>query len=153
MKTTVIIMQGVPGSGKSTYARRLRDVGCGLGITTRIVSADDYFVDGDGVYRFDPGKLGTAHAVCMRAFLDELRAGACDGIVVDNTNTTAIELAPYMAVAASFGAPAKIVRMECDVNAASQRNVHGVPHDKILAMYDRMVTERLPPYWKFEVVR
>ena len=41
----VHVLCGPPGSGKSTWAAGIRD--------SYVVSADDYFTDTDGQYRFD----------------------------------------------------------------------------------------------------
>jgi adenylate kinase family enzyme len=55
MKQQLIIVRGIPGSGKSTFASS-------LGIPH--YEADQYFIGADGVYRFDFSKLGEAHRQC-----------------------------------------------------------------------------------------
>lgn len=88
----VKILSGISGSGKSTYARRHRGV---------IVSADDYFVR-DGAYRFNPARLSSAHATCFARYLGALDDGH-PLVIVDNTNTTAVEIAPYVLAAQAKG--------------------------------------------------
>lgn len=79
----VIILCGVSGSGKSTIAK---EIGSGY-----VVSADDFFM-ASGEYKFDPTMLPAAHGQCLRDFVGCLQYG-CDTIVVDNTNTTMMEVA------------------------------------------------------------
>jgi predicted kinase len=62
----------------------------------------------------------------MRAVIEALAAGR--NVVVDNTNTTNEEVAPYLLVAAAYGATARIVRVSCDPETAWKRNTHGVPY-------------------------
>lgn len=143
----VLILAGVPGSGKSTYVNNL-----GLSRES-VVSADNYFVGSDGEYRFDPTKLGAAHGDCLRGFVSALMKGMAT-VVVDNTNTTAIEMAPYVALAAAYGYMVEIVRFSCDPAVAAERNVHGVPERAVRAMADRLdrtFQDGLPPFWNVTV--
>ena len=52
----LFLLRGLPGSGKSTFAKAL------TGVYT--IEADRYFMDGDE-YKFDPSKLKDAHAWCQ----------------------------------------------------------------------------------------
>ena len=137
------IMQGVPGSGKSTIAETY----AGFGV---IVSADTFFVKlGNGTYNFQPARLPDAHREC---YLDFCKAVA-DGVavvVVDNTNTTPTEIAPYERHATAFGYEVEIVRVMCDPVVAAARNTHGVPEKGVLAMHDRIQRGKnaMPPWWK-----
>lgn len=147
-----MIMRGLPGSGKSTWVRNQ--------LTKpefkrwMHVSADDYFIVGN-TYRYDPKKIGEAHAQCLRRFVAELyplRPEAPEGIFVDNTNTTAVEIAPYYALALTYGADVKIIRINCPFEVAAPRNVHGVPTSTIWRMYQNILSERLPPHWVEEII-
>jgi len=145
----IIIMQGVPGSGKSTLVRKHYP-------EAEVVSADDYFMS-EGKYKFDPNLLPAAHAACLRIFI-----GWCGDfryiktnrvMIVDNTNTTVIEIAPYMAIAQAYGHDAEIFYVQTNVNVAFERNIHGVPLDKMWVMHDRIIDSHkmMPPWWKFAV--
>lgn len=139
MTINVMIMQGVSGSGKSTYAQNVRTACNANAETCWIVSADDYFVDDEGRYNFDPSKLGAAHATCFARFLELLDySKAVDTtrhmtVIVDNTNSTAVEIAPYMAAAAATAVDSKhavattIVRVPCPSAVALSRTTHGTP--------------------------
>ncbi len=111
----VIIMRGIPGSGKSTEARSFGG---------HVVSTDDYFMI-DGVYRFDFRKLGEAHVSCMRRFIEHLNAGH-ETVVVDNTNICIFEVNPYRLVALAMGYQVAVVHVVCDPEICAKRNTHGV---------------------------
>lgn len=145
MKNKVTILRGIPGAGKSTYiAKNLND--------NLIMSADLYFMK-EGRYVFDRSKLGEAHASCLRAFLVWIQAGV-DGIVVDNTNITGLEIAPYAALALAYGYELEIVTLKVDFLTAHSRNVHGVPLASVRRMAERLEIEgkHFPPYWPHRVV-
>jgi predicted kinase len=147
---SVIVLRGLPGSGKSTHATQLAEGARARGLTTAMVSADDFFVEiGGGTFAFDVTKLAEAHGTCFRRFLDFLAAGTAL-VVVDNTNTSAVEISPYMLAAQAFGYEAKIVELACTVAAATSRNQHGVPAASIAAMAALLETESLPGWWTVE---
>lgn len=145
------LMQGLPGSGKSTVARRIQDrdpIGQAV-----IVSADTF----PGLYTFDPaGKvvgfnptlLGKAHGACLRNAIQAIQDGAST-VIVDNTNLTALELAPYVAVAQAFGLAPIILRVECDADQAFARNTHGVPEAAHKRMRETLREYRPAPHWQF----
>lgn len=138
----VIVLRGVPGSGKSHQAA------CMTGAT--VVSADHYFIDSDGEYKFDPSKIAAAHAACLRRFLDELTSPSSELLIVDNTNASIAEMAPYMALAGAFGVEAEIIEVACDPAVAAARNVHGVPPDVVHKLHEiaRANDPLIPPWWK-----
>lgn len=142
MDNRVIVLSGIPGSGKSTAAQRYR-----FAWDAKIVSADDFFTDDDGRYHFNPAQIADAHATCLRSFVSLLQM-RWPVVVVDNTNTTAIEVAPYMALAQAFGYEALLLTVRADAALAHARNVHGVP----LHTVERMalaISERVcPPWWR-----
>jgi len=132
-------MQGVPGSGKTTIAEeRWPDF--------RRCSADDYFVV-DGEYRFDPAGLPQAHQASFEKFLAAIADRA--DVVVDNTNTSVWELAPYFRYAEVQGYDVRIVRVLCDPEVAAARNSHGVPAHAVKRMAEGIEASasQLPPWW------
>lgn len=140
---TVIIMRGIPGSGKSTYAKASFP-------NALICSADDFFMK-DGVYKFDGVKIGMAHAECFSKFMRNIENTLpIAKIVIDNTNTQLWEMAPYRAVAHYFGHGVRIIRMACDPEIAASRCVHGVPNGAVMNMHSRM--EDVPSFWGGEEI-
>lgn len=158
---TVMILIGAPGSGKSHFANDtwIRHEG-----RVTIVSADAYFTDAaTGKYHFNPARLADAHAECLRLFTKALVNVATFGrhadadkrlIIVDNTNTTALEIAPYYAVARAFRARILLVNFAAFAHADEcvARNTHGVPEAVVRAAHARTckIFPELPPYWECE---
>lgn len=141
----VIIMRGVPGSGKSTYVSKNFP-------GAAVYSADDYFVNAEGVYVFDPRKLPQAHGKCLKDFVFHLERPFSSDAVIDNTNTTAVECAPYAALALAYGCALEIVTIQCDPEVAAARNTHGVSVEGVKAMHKRLTEAQLMPWWPHRIV-
>lgn len=129
MRRRVIIMRGIPGSGKSHHAAAISSRAKQFGKPVTVVSADDFFVE-DGEYLFDPRRIGQAHADCMRRFLIALKSGV-EVVIVDNTNIHLWEYDHYMQAAdlACYGV--EIMEAKADVTTCIARNIHGVPAEVI----------------------
>lgn len=142
----VYIMRGLPGAGKSTFIKTLTG-------KIDICSADDFHMK-NGVYSFDPKNIAAAHNQCLTDFLTglEIYENQFDYTVIDNTNTSAWEIAPYYRLAEIFKQEVKIIRIHCDFETASARNIHGVPLEIIWRMNQNILTERLPAHWKEEII-
>lgn len=140
----VIILSGVSGSGKSTYAKKHWP-------NTPTCSADHFFMV-DGEYRFDPARLASAHGACLRDFVDRLLASSEECLVVDNTNTTIAEIAPYVALAQAYGHAVRIVTVLCVPEVAAKRNTHGVSESIVLAQATRLNSRDMPPWWAHEYI-
>ncbi len=160
----VVILSGVSGSGKSTSARKLWN-DLEPGNYCKVVSADDFFMV-DGEYKFDPTKLSDAHGKCFREYISVLNDGvhtasgfksSYDLVVVDNTNTTAVEIAPYILGAQAYGWEVEILTVMCeteaDIKACAARNAHGVSFEGVLRQHTNLKMRQLMPWWKNTVVR
>ncbi len=140
----IYILRGLPGAGKTRFTKTMPDVD--------IFSADDYHTFG-GIYKFDPKRAGYAHNECFKAYLARAIQGKVGrDIIVDNTNTTLMELSPYVRVAEATARDYKIMYFLCDVPTSIERNIHGVPANTILTMSKNLLTEIVPPFWNQEVV-
>jgi predicted kinase len=124
---TLVLLRGLPGSGKSTVAKLLQPSGW-----SAHYEADMYFMQ-DGEYKFDPTKLRQAHSWCAsqteKAMVDEIPT-----VTVSNTFTQEWEMETYYALAEKHGYTVVSMIVE---NRHGGKNVHGVPEDKLQAMADR----------------
>lgn len=125
----VIILRGIPGSGKSTYAK---SISCPWIV---ICSADDFLSMG-GSYNFNPSQLRNAHDWCYGKYRASLALDV-PLVVVDNTNTRAWEFERYISAAKEWQYNVRVCRMVADVETCIRRQVHNVPADKILQMAER----------------
>jgi predicted kinase len=85
----VIIMIGAAGSGKTHYIKHV------LGGDVRVFSADDFFTDARGVYRFEKARLSEAHQECMYQFISAIHNTVIEDqvFVIDNTNVSIEQVA------------------------------------------------------------
>lgn len=146
-KGKVIIMRGVPGSGKTYKAvRMMRDIMC---------SADDYFTNKmTGKYEFKIENIGFAHEACMVKFLKYLNFGIERPLIVDNTNISIYECAPYYQVASALGFDVELITIVCDPKVAIGRQKHGVPAAKVylMSLILEEQTKHIPTFWNHRVV-
>ena len=131
-KKKVVILRAIPGSGKSTLARTIQS----MEPDTVIVSADNYFIDENGVYTFKPAEIKNAHAQCMSDFNNALRDRNVKMIIVDNTNIQRWNFLAYIKIARQMRAQVTVIRFDAD-KSVGNRNTHGVPEETIQSMYSK----------------
>ena len=119
----LILVRGVPGSGKSTYAKTL---------VNYAIEADHYFVRIDGVYDFNPKLLKNAHDWCYNEVVEALRSDPEETVSVANTFTRVCEMQRDIDYAKANNIPFKVVRCQ-----GSFQNIHGVPDKKVQEMLER----------------
>ena len=128
-------MRGVSGSGKSTLARKLAE-----GSDAVIYSTDDFFMV-DGRYSFDPKRIGEYHAENQKRTKEAMNQGVgC--IIIDNTNTQAWEMRPYVEMALEYGYEVEIkqpdpVSFEELMKRQSQRPDKNLSEEIIKKMLNR----------------
>lgn len=128
---TLVLLRGLPGSGKSTFANFVWN-------DYAICEADKYFIV-DGEYKFDGGKLREAHEWCreqveIRMKDNEANPQYYPEIVVSNTFTQEWEMDEYFKLAEKYGYMVFTLIME---NRHGSINQHGVPNDKLEQMKNR----------------
>jgi predicted kinase len=119
---TLILLRGLPGSGKSTFAKTLGGIH---------IEADHYFMK-DGEYKFDASKLKQAHEHCRTSTEGWMMEGY--NIVVSNTFTQEWEMDAYYELAKKYGYRVYSIIVE---NRHNGVNEHGVPADKLEQMKNR----------------
>jgi predicted kinase len=124
-----VVVRGLPGSGKSTFADKLATEHGYLHL-----EADDHFMV-NGVYRFDPARVADAHAVVARDALGAMQAGR--RVVIANTHVRLWEMAAIVGAARLAGK--SLCFVEC---TGRWDNVHNVPEEAIARMKSRW--ESLP---------
>lgn len=136
---TVIIVRGLPGSGKSSWAKKNFP-------DAVVVSADDHFMVGGG-YRYDHSKIEAAHEDCFEKFWYAVKDGRSSTVIVDNVFQRLWQISPYMKVAQFRGHDVQLVRCYTEDPFTSwERNTHGVPRDKfgfVVKAFDKA-----PKAWK-----
>ena len=132
-------MRGVPGSGKSTKAKELRDSFVRDGYQTSILSTDDWFMC-DQVYMFEPKQISTAHA-WNQARAKKLAGRGQPVIIIDNTCMQLWEMRAYLEIAEQhqYGFETYDVGSG-DLEVCAVRNQHGVP----LAAIQKMAASYQP---------
>jgi predicted kinase len=134
---TMILMQGIPGSGKSTMVDSLcRRFGYA---TTAVCSTDDFWYDENKVYRFDSARLGAAHQWNQDRATLAMKRG--ETVIVDNTNIKREHVAPYLVAAAKHGYEVQVVRVAVDPTLA------------VLRQEDRSEDRRVPAATIFRMHR
>ena len=119
----LILLRGLPGSGKSTFANLLGGIH---------VEADQYFMQ-DGEYKFDASKLKQAHNWCKLRVEHSMEDGA-NKITVSNTFTQEWEMDTYFELTEKYGYQTSCLIVE---NRHGGVNIHGCPDDKIEQMKNR----------------
>ena len=132
MDKVLILLRGLPGSGKSSFANL-------IWASQVICEADQFFYDKEGNYNFDATKLGQAHKACQEKVETFMKDNQNNHqfypeIVVSNTSTTEKELQPYLDLALKYGYTVVSLIVE---NRHGGKNIHGVPDEKLEAMRNR----------------
>ena len=125
----LILLRGLPGSGKSTFAKNYA-----LNIDGIHLEADMFFTDKEtGAYVFDPSKLRYAHEWCQERVESFMKHGA-QPIIVTNTFTQEWEMQPYFDMAEKYD---YMVHPFIAENRHNGVNEHGVPAEKLEQMKNR----------------
>jgi len=128
----LILVRGVPGSGKTTLANECAATYRSAGISSVVVSADDWMVDEDGKYAYDHMRLPHCHTMCQREVCRQMTEGT-RVIFVANTFVRKWEAEVYLQLARLWGYTVTVYRM-----TGEYENVHGVPADKVAIMKANM---------------
>jgi hypothetical protein len=151
-RPTLVIMQAVPGSGKSTAVnlaveRLEQQLGSGVAV---VASADHYF---EG-RKFNPTELGFAHHAChVNAFTGAHSSSGHRFIFVDNTNCNLGESWRYVRFAADsdFNVVFWRITVAGDKSTAcrglAERGLHLKDLGKLEVYWAKMMANPIPATW------
>ena len=130
MEKILYIVRGIPGSGKSTFAKTFK--------TVEHYEADMFFMRGNG-YEFDATKLKAAHEWCQNMVENYMKDSMINDqyypeIAVSNTFTQEWEMRPYFELAKTYGYKVFSVIVE---NRHGGTNQHEVPEEVLTKMCER----------------
>ena len=138
MKKTLLMVRGIPSSGKTTLAKTIVELINNLSFNASLqdnavmFAADDFF-EKDGKYEFDASLLGKAHNMCKENTRKALKNGI-EFVIVSNTSTTESELEPYIKMAKEHNYNFTSIIVE---SRHGNMNEHNVPPSKIEEMKKR----------------
>lgn len=143
-KKYLYVIRGIPGSGKSTLAGIIANGSSEFAdMQTSHIEADDYFINKDGDYVFDPKAIPEAHEQCRKRCAINMIRGT-PVIIVSNTFTEEWQIEWYRKEALLRGYT--IIELVCLSNFKS---IHSVPDDTVARMrkrlgrdlYSRLITD------------
>ena len=135
----IVLMRGLPGSGKTTRAQELGGIIC---------SADDYRIDETGNYFFNPFLTGECLRKCEEKCLHSILKN-CNFIIIDNMNLHSFCVIPYLYLSASFGYDIRFedIRTDLSDGELSARSVHGISASAIRNIRARANWDSIETYY------
>jgi predicted kinase len=135
MNKNLLLLRGLPGSGKTTFAKVLEGAD-----GFQVFSLDDFFTDKDGNYAFDYKQNHLAYKTCQSQTEAAMKNGVSK-ILVDQTFALLWELQPYLVLAATYGYRVFVCTME---NRHDGENSHGITDEQLVKMAKGFKVELLP---------
>ena len=123
--TTLTLIRGLPGSGKTYLSSMIADIQDCLAY-----EADDYFYDDYGNYVFDETELRQAHQQCQKRTKYGLMSE--HDVIVSNTFTTLREMKEYYLMAKELGATLNVITCQGQFGS-----IHNVPESTMEKMRKR----------------
>ena len=113
----LVIVRGIPGSGKSTIAKKLfpKYLHC---------EADQYFEGIDGGYNWKASEVPNAHAWCQSSAMEGLSLGM--DVIVTNTFVRKQDMKPYLDMAEKFNAEVTVI-----IANSNFKDIHNVPESVV----------------------
>jgi predicted kinase len=127
MSKTLYLIRGIPGSGKTTFAKQLAK----SHPHALHYEADDWFTNEDGTYEYRPAEIKDAHACCV-SNCSKGMANGNEVIIISNTFTRHWEMDAYFLLANEHG-----YEVVCVIMNNCFQNVHDVPSNIVQQMKER----------------
>jgi predicted kinase len=128
----MILMRGIPGSGKSTISQILKN---GLE-NCEILSTDDLFGIGEN-YKYDQNKIKEYHDLNKSKALKACMDGK--NIIIDNTNVFNEHLEKYIEYATKYNYQIFEIAVLAKQEVAYKRQLHRVPYESHKRMNDNLI--------------
>lgn len=129
LQHSLILLRGLPGSGKTTLAHLLSESG-----KYPVYSVDDYFTNTKtGDYQFDFKNNHLAYKQCEEQTKQSMLKQV-PKLIVHNTFTMDWELEPYFKLASDFNYMLFVVTVE---NYHQNSNTHGVSSEQLQKMAEK----------------
>jgi predicted kinase len=128
----LIILRGLPGSGKTTLAAVFSEEG-----KYPDFSVDDYFTDENGHYEFRFQENHLAYKQCEEGVRAAMQQGA-PKIILHNTFTMEWEMEPYFKLASAYAYRLHVLTVE---NRHGSTNVHDIPEEQLERMRTKYVVK------------
>lgn len=138
MKPELIIVRGLPGSGKSTFAKKEYP-------NYNHFEADQYFTDIHGIYTYNRNEIDKAHTSCFDKVIDSLTIEGIS-VVVSNTFTRLEFIKRYLKYINAFGIRAEIHEM-----LGNYGSIHNVPECDMKKM--KKAWQEIPTNWDIDVIK
>jgi len=136
MHKSLILLRGLPGSGKTSLAKILNEEG-----KYPVLSIDDYFTNTEtGAYKFEFEKNHLAYKSCEERTKALMKKGL-KKIFLDNTFTLEWEMEPYFKMAAEFGYRVFVITIE---NRHGGKNIHNISNEQLKKMAEKYKVVLLP---------
>lgn len=140
-KRIVILLRGLPGSGKSHVAKLIRDHETSRGVTPRVLGLDDYFMvenekfvkDADTgkivkrkvhEYEFEEAMEPTYRESLLRAYKKTLEDGFFTFVIVDSVNDKVAYFSEFWTIAKKMSFEVYVAELAADAHVCAKRNIH-----------------------------
>ncbi len=126
----IILLRGVPGSGKTTCAKEKYP-------NHVLCEADEFFIDSKtGYYKYIPERIADAHEYCYNKVIENIEKG--NDVVVANTFVHLWEMRPYLDLREK-GHRVKIITLNRE-----GKNTHNVPEEVVKKMRNEFEMDSHP---------
>lgn len=125
---SLILLRGLPGSGKTTLAKELSENG-----KYPVFSVDDYFTDQQANYKFEFEKNHLAYKQCENNTRISMQNNISK-IFIDNVFSLEWEMEPYFKLASEFNYKIFVFTIE---NRHGGKNIHDISTEQLKKMAEK----------------
>lgn len=129
MADILVLIRGLSGSGKTSLMELIVGSSEYCPEDRASVSVDDFFMNDEGDYQFDPTQLKAAHEWCLDTATEFVKDEDLEVVVVHNVFSRKWEIDPYMEMGRAHGCTIHVVNLyDRGLNDAqlSKHSVHDV---------------------------